>query len=153
MDTEIGIYSCIGIAVYTDICKCLVFTKNKYNSLNLDYSAFLATGSGLDKNLFLENILKYPAVKKHYTIYGNSLLGKIKDCKVQHWLNGKDCFYRVEGELVVSHYQTRAFSLSAREFNLRNHLRQLSVRQTLSTFKPKNKKLDNFYELDRKKED
>jgi len=133
------------------VTNLVFFTKNKYNSLNLDYSGFIATGSGLDKNLFLEVILKYPAVKKHYTIYGNSLLGKIKDCKVQHWLNGEDCLYRIEGESVVSHYQARGLSLPIREFNLRNHLRQLSVRQSLSTYKLKNKKLDNFYELDRKK--
>jgi hypothetical protein len=134
------------------VTNLVFFIKNKYNSLNLDYAAFIATGSGLDKNLFLATIHKYPAVKKHYTIYGNSLIGKIKDCKVQHWLNGEDCLYRIDGELVISRYQDRDFILSAQEFTLRNHLPQLSVRQTLSTYKPKNKKLDNFYE-DMKKGD
>jgi hypothetical protein len=124
----------------------IFFINGYYNNFNLEYAAFMATGSGLDKNLFLKTIQKYSAIKKSYSIYGNSLLGKIKDCKVQHWINGRDCLFRLEGDAIISTYQNEEFIMDARKFTVRDHLRQLSMRQTLSTKKPKNKKVENFYE-------
>jgi|SRR5690554_3708863 len=122
----------------------MFFIKGYHNNFNLEYSAFMATGSRLDKGLFLETVQKYPAVKKFYSIYGNSLLGKIKDCKVQHWIHGNDCLFRIDGDMVIS-FRDQEFKMPARKFTLRDHLRQLSVRQTLNTKKPKNKSVENFY--------
>lgn len=123
----------------------MFFVKGYHNNFNLEYSAFMATGAGLDKGLFLETIQKYPAVKKFYSIYGNSIFGKIKDCKVQHWIHGKDCLFRIEGDVVVSLFGSQEFKMEATKLTLRDHLRQLSVRQTLNTKKPKNKSIENFY--------
>lgn len=126
----------------------LIFFLNGYNHhFNLEFSAFLVTGSALDKSLLLKTILKYPAVKKYYCLYGNSLLGKIKDCKVQHWLNGNDCLFKIEDDEVISFFENQSFIMEANKFTLRDHLRQVSVRQTVNTKKPKNKAVENFYTL------
>lgn len=104
----------------------------------------MATGAKLERQHFMDTIQIYPFVKKQYTIYGNSLIGRIRDCKVQHWLNGEDCLFRVDGEVVVAKYRSRDFSCLVNEFSLRNHLRQISVSQTLSALKPKNTKAGQF---------
>lgn len=140
---------CLVRSVFiSDSLANLIFFLNGYHQhFNLEFSAFLVTGSALDKSLLLENISKYPAVKKYYCLYGNSLLGKIKDCKVQHWINGNECLFRIDGDEVTSFFENQSFAMKASRFTLRDHLRQLSVRQTVNTKKPKNKAVENFCSL------
>lgn len=128
------------------LANLVFFAKVYHKRLRLDYAAFIATGCLPDKWLFLETIQKYPATSKCYSLFGNSILGRIRDCKVQHWIRGQDCQYHILGEMVIAKYQNREYKMPVLEFSLRNHLRQLSIRQCLSTFKPRKIRIENYWE-------
>jgi hypothetical protein len=116
----------------------LIFFVQSYASrFSWNYAAFMATGAKLKRDLFIDTVQKFPSVKKYYAIFGRSLIGRIRDCKVQHWLNGKDCSFNTDGDIVVANYKGANFYLEIGEFSLRNHLRQLGLRHSLATFKPR----------------
>lgn len=87
----------------------------------------------------------YTNVQKYYVLFGHSLLGRIKDCKVQHWIRGQDCLFRVDKNEVVSFFRGKEFSMPLGEFSLRKHLKQEGTRQTITTYKPMDKNIDNYY--------
>src|SRR5690606_6722523 len=107
------------------------------NRFRWDSAAIIATGAKLARSIFVDAVGKYLYVKKYYAVFGHSLIGRVRDCKVQHWLMGEECSFRMEGDVLVSCYQNKNHSLPVREFSLRNHLRNLRIRQTLTTFKPR----------------
>lgn len=127
------------------VANLIFFSQSYAGRLSWEYAAFIATGAKLEKQLFMATVERYPNVKKHYTVYDHSLIGRIRDCKVQHWLNGGDCFFRVDGNEVVAYYQSEEYLIPVGKFSLRNHMRQLGIRQTLSAKKPQNKLVENFY--------
>ena len=136
----------VRVLFISDSITNLIFHLKGYlRYYDIAHSAFIATGSRLDRSQFVEIIQQYHAVKQYYSVYGNSLLGKIKDCKVQHWINGEDCLFRIEENFVYSEFRKQVFKMESKEFTLRDHLRQVAVRQTLKTKKPKNKKIENFF--------
>lgn len=121
---------------FSDSVANLIFFVQSYSSrFNWDYSAFIVTGAKLERELLLDAVRQYPFVKKHYAVFGHSLIGRVRDCKVQHWLNGEDCSFNIDGDIVVANYKGVNFFLAIGEFSLRNHLGQLLVRQTLATYK------------------
>lgn len=126
------------------VANLIFFVQSYASRFSWDYAAFLATGAKLERGLFMEAVGKYPYVKKHYAVYGHSLIGRVRDCKVQHWLNGEDCYFRIDRDRVVANYHGEDFMLPVSEFSLRNHMRQLVVRQSLKTKKSKNKSIENF---------
>src|SRR5690606_24876451 len=119
------------------VANLIFFSQSYAGRLSWEYAVFIATGAKLERSLFMEAVGKYPYVKKHYAVFGNSLIGRVRDCKVQHWLKGEDCLFRLKGETVVACYRNKVFSLPVDDFSLRNHLRQLVIRQTLITKKSK----------------
>jgi hypothetical protein len=127
------------------VANLIFFVQSYASRFSWDYAAFIATGAKMEQSLFMEAVGKYPYVKKHYAVFGNSLIGRVRDCKVQHWLKGEDCSIRVDGEMVVAKYRGKDFSIPVGGFSLRNHLRNVGIRQTLKTLKPKNNNLENFY--------
>ncbi|ERM83034.1 hypothetical protein P872_06055 [Rhodonellum psychrophilum GCM71 = DSM 17998] len=129
------------------VANLVFFAKAFHQRLRLDYCSFIATGCLPDKNMFLKTLNHYPFANKFHSIFGNSLFGKVRDCKIQHWIQGKDCSFRIDGEKVIAQYLNREYSLPIKEFSLRNHLRQLSVRQSLSTYKPGKSSLENYWEI------
>ncbi len=68
----------------------------KIGRIDFTYAAYLATGAKMDKELLLAGIFRYPAGIKIYTVFGHSLIGRVRDCKVQHWVKGMDCLFEVE---------------------------------------------------------
>lgn len=133
-----------SLYVSDSVANLILFVQSYASRFSWEYAAFIATGTKLDRDLFMEAVGKYPYVKKHYSVYGHSLIGRVRDCKVQHWLNGEDCFFRTDGEMVVACYQGKDFRLAVSRFSLRNHLRQLGLRQNLKTKKPRTTILGNF---------
>src|SRR5690606_11267547 len=127
------------------ITNLIFHLKGYFRYYDIAHSAFIATGSRLDRSQFVEVIQQYDAVKQYYSVYGNSILGKIKDCKVQHWINGEDCLFRIEDNLVSCEFRNQKFKMATQGFTLRDHLRQVAVRQTLMTKKPKNKNIENYF--------
>lgn len=119
------------------VANLIFFVQSYASRISWDYAAFIATGAKLERDLFMEAVGKYPYVKKHHAVYDHSLIGRVRDCKVQHWLRGEDCLFRANGEMVVANYHGKDFLHPVKYFSLRNHMRQLVVRQTLATFKPK----------------
>ncbi len=116
----------------------------KISRMDFTYAAFLAIGAKMDKELLLAGISRFPSGKKIYTVFGHSLVGRIKDCKVQHWVKGMDCLFKIEGKSVSGIFREDVYQMDASQFSLRNHLRQIGIRQSVSTVKPYDKNIDNF---------
>lgn len=136
----------VRVLFISDSITNLIFhLKGYFRYYDVAHSAFIATGSRLDRNHFMEVIQQYDAVRHYYSVYGNSLLGKIKDCKVQHWINGEDCRFKIEENFVTCVFRNKEFKMAAQRFTLRDHLRQLALKQTLKTKKPKNKNRENYF--------
>ena len=124
----------------------LIFlVQRKMGRVNFDYAAFLVMGAKMEKRLLLKGVEQFPKGVKIYTVFGHSLLGRIRDCKVQHWLKGEDCLFKIEDNRVVASFKGKDFRMPVGEFSLRNHCRQVGQRQTVSTCKPFDKNIDNFY--------
>ncbi len=116
----------------------------KIGRIDFTYAAFLAIGAKVDKGLLLPGISRLPAGIKIYTVFGHSLIGRIRDCKVQHWVKGMDSLFKIEGNNVSALFRENVYKMDASQFSLRNHLRQIGVRQSVSTVKPYDKNIDNF---------
>ena len=115
----------------------LIFlVQRKMGRVNFTYSAFLAIGAKMDKRLLLKVVEQYPKGVKIHTVFGHSMLGRIRDCKVQHWLKGEDCLFKIANNRVVASFKGKDFRMPVGEFSLRNHCRQVGQRQTISTCKP-----------------
>ena len=124
----------------------LIFlVQRKMGRVNFAYAAFLAIGAKMNKRLLLKGVEQYPKGVKIFTVFGHSLLSRIRDCKVQHWLKGEDCLFTIADNRVVASFKGKEFCMPIREFSLRNHCRQVGQRQTVSTCKPFDKNIDNFY--------
>src|SRR5690606_8496252 len=136
----------IVLFISDSITNLIFHLKGYFRYYDIAHSAFIATGSRLDRSHLMEVIQQYDAVKQYYSIYGNSLFGKIKDCKVQHWINGEDCLFKIKENFVCCEFRKQEFKMEAEEFTLRDHLRQVAVRQTLKTKKPKNKNRENYFD-------
>jgi hypothetical protein len=117
----------------------------KIRQMDFTYSAFMSTGARMDKDLVLKELEQYPKGVKMYTAFGHSLIGRIRDCKLQHWIKSRDCLFRVDGNKVFALFQGKEFWMPVGEFSLKNHSRQVGLRQTVSTCKPFDKNIDNFY--------
>lgn len=122
---------------------CLV--QSKIRQMDFTYSVFLSTGARMNRELVVKGMEQYPIQVKIYTVFGYSLIGRIRDCKVQHWIKGRDCRFRVDGNKFVAVFPGKEFRMPVGGFSLRNHLRQIGIRQTLATLKPFDKNIDNFY--------
>lgn len=116
----------------------------KFGRIDFTYAAFLAVGAKMDRELILSGISNYPSGIKVYTVFGQSLIGRIRDCKVQHWIKGMDCLFKIEGNSVSAEFREDVYQMYASQFSLRNHLRQIGIRQSVSTVKPYDKNIDNF---------
>ena len=123
----------------------IYLVQRKMGCVNFAYSAFLAIGAKMDKRLLLKGVEHYPKGVKIYTVFGHSLLGRVRDCKVQHWLKGEDCLFTIADNRIVASFKGKNFCMPVGEFSLRNHCRQVGQRQTVSTSKPFDKNIDNFY--------
>lgn len=123
----------------------IYLVQRKMGRTNFNYSAFLAIGAKMDKRLILKGVEQYPKGVKIYTVFDHSLLSRIRDCKVQHWLKGEDCLFKIANNRVVASFKGKDFRMPVGEFSLRNHCRQVGQRQTVSTCKPFDKNIDNFY--------
>lgn len=136
----------VRILYISDAVMPLIFmVQSKIKRVDFAYSAFMATGARMEKESVLHGIDRYPKGIKIYTVFGHSLMGRIRDCKVQHWIKGMDCLFNVEGETVVAIFKGKKYRMPVGEFSLRKHLKQAGTRQTLFTYKPMDKNIDNFY--------
>ncbi|WP_439484521.1 hypothetical protein [Cyclobacterium plantarum] len=130
----------------SDAIMHLIFmVQRKIHRIDFSYAAFLVSGARMDRELIEKRMDQYPECVKIYTLFGHSLIGRIRDCKVQDWLKGSDGSFRVAGNKVVAQFKGKEFWMKVGEFSLRNHCRQVGLRQTVSTCKPVDKNIYNFY--------
>lgn len=127
------------------IMQLIFMVQRKIGRIDFSYAAFLMAGAKMDRELIVKGMDQFPEGVKIYTLFGHSLIGRIRDCKVQHWLKGLNGSFRVAGNKVVALFKGREFWMEVGEFSLRNHCRQVGLRQTVSTCKPIDKNIDNFY--------
>lgn len=122
-------------------CHCL----NKRASFRT--AVFFSTGLKPDRQLFLEFWRKFKNAKV-YLLYGNSLLGRIIDCKIAHWLRGEDYSFYLCGSQVVSSAPGEETIAFPREgFSMRSYFRRRGGRNPVATCKPSLKSIDNYINL------
>lgn len=127
------------------ILHLIFMVQRKTGRIDFSYAAFLMAGAKMDRELMKKGMDQYPGGVKIYTLFGHSLIGRVRDCKVQHWRKGWDGSFRVAGNKVVILFKGKEYWMEVGEFSLRNHCRQVGLRQTVSTCKPIDKNIDNFY--------
>ncbi|MEX2513476.1 MAG: hypothetical protein WD398_11265 [Cyclobacteriaceae bacterium] len=116
----------------------------KRGRMDFAYAAFMAIGARMDKEMVVSTLANYSKRIKIHTVFGHSLIGRIRDCKVQYWVKELDCKFGVKNGIVKVTFKGRDYMMGIAKFSLRNHLRQVGVRQTVSTCKSFNKNIDNF---------
>ena len=122
-------------------CHCL----NKRSSFR--NAVFFSTGLKPDRELFLEFWSRFKNAKVHL-LYGNSLLGRVTDCKIAHWLRGEDYSFYLSGSQIISSAPVEETIALAREaFSMRSYFRRRGGRNLVATHKPSLKSIDNYINL------
>lgn len=107
-------------------------------------AVFFSTGLKPDRELFLEFWRRYENAKVHL-LYGNSLLGRIIDCKVAHWLRGEDYSIFLQGSQIISSAPgAETIALPREGFSMRSYFRRRGGRNPVATHKPSVKSIDNY---------
>src|SRR5690606_1020276 len=107
-----------ALYISDSVANLIFFVQSYASRFTWDYAAFVAIGAKMERALLMEAVGKYPYVKKHYAVFGHSLIGRVRDCKVQHWLKGEDCLFRVDGKEVLVKYHGKNLSYSVKGLSL-----------------------------------
>ena len=83
------------------------------------------------------------------TVFSTSILGRVMDCKVQDLVYDRDCRYYLSDDWVQLKNQKRnkVSKESIFTFSLRTYCISQAITQTVRTFKPKQKGVESFYQL------
>jgi hypothetical protein len=98
--------------------------------------AFAALGllATVDQIHFLKE--RFAKAKVH-TLFDAELTGRVTDCKVALWCNGRDASFRIADDLVQINYHNRRFSIPTAVFSLSRFEKTVAVRSDIRTHKPK----------------
>src|SRR5690606_19043306 len=106
-----------------------------------------STGVKPEKGLFLHYWKRYSKAKIHL-LFGNSILGRILDCKLAHWVRGEDhSFYLQHSQIISSCPNGKSITLSREGFSMRSYFRRIGGRNLVTTHKPSLKSIDNYISL------
>ncbi|MBC6367585.1 hypothetical protein DDT91_12355 [Algoriphagus sp. AK58] len=137
-----------------------IFVSDSYSSLicfanqfkgriSFDEAGFLIIGAEFDLSLLTQAFKKVSKKAKINTVFSASILGRVMDCKIQDLIQENNCAYFLSSDLVHVENPKKAkrsveslFTLS-----LRTYCISLGVKQTIRTFKPKQKGVESFYQL------
>ena len=137
-----------------------IFVSNSYSSLicfanqfkariSFDEAGFLIIGAEFDLNLLNQAFKKVSKKAKINTVFSASILGRVMDCKVQDLVYDRDCRYNLSDDWVQLKNQKRnkISKESIFTFSLRTYCISQAIIQTVRTFKPKQKGVESFYQL------
>lgn len=128
----------------------LIFFANQFKArISFDEAGFLVIGAEFDLSLLNQAFKKVSKKAKINTVFSASILGRVMDCKVQDLVYDRDCGYYLSDDFVQLKNQKRnkVSKESIVSFSLRTYCISQANIQTVRTYKPKQKGVETFYQL------
>lgn len=134
----------------SDSYASLICFANQFKSrISFDEAGFLIIGAEFDLSLLTQAFRKVSKKVKINTVFSSSILGRVMDCKVQDLVYDRNCGYYLSDDCVQLKNQKRnkISTESIFTFSLRTYCISQGITQTVRTFKPKQKGVESFYQL------
>lgn len=134
----------------SDSYASLICFANQFKArISFDEAGFLIIGAEFDLSLMTQAFKKIPKKAKINTVFSTSILGRVMDCKIQDLIHDHECTYHLSSDLVHLENPKKAKSSveSIFTFSLRTYCISQAIIQTVRTFKPKQKGVESFYQL------
>ncbi|MCU0400532.1 MAG: hypothetical protein MUE75_05890 [Algoriphagus sp.] len=134
----------------SDSYASLICFANQFKArISFDEAGFLIIGAEFDLSLLKKEFKKVSKKAKINTVFSTSILGRVMDCKVQDLVYDRDCRYNLSDDWVHLKNQKRnkVSNESIFTFSLRTYCISQAIIQTVRTFKPKQKGVESFYQL------
>ncbi len=74
---------------------------------------------------------------KFHLLFDEGITGRVSDCKVAIWLNGKDATFLVNGDDLHIFYNQNKFIIPIQQFSLHRFEKVVGIRSGIRTHKPK----------------
>lgn len=133
--------------VSDSLMSLIAFYHFHFKRQSFRHVVFCSTGLKPERQLFLRYWKEYSKAKTHL-LFGNSMLGRIMDCKIAHWVRGEDSsFHLYSSQIVSSGPAGKSFTLPREGFSMRSYFRRIGGRNLLTTHKPSLKSIDNYINL------
>ena len=88
--------------VSDSLMSLIVFCHFHFKRRSFQQVVFCSTGLKPEKELFLRYWKEYSNAKIHL-LFGNSIMGRVLDCKLAHWVRGEDhSFYLHHSQIISS---------------------------------------------------
>src|SRR5690554_6331419 len=125
----------------------IAFCHFHFKRRAFQHVVFCSTGVKPEKGLFLRYRKEYNKAKIHL-LFGNTILGRVLDCKLAHWVRGEDfSFYLESSGIISSDPAGKSFTISREGFSMRSYFRRIGGRNLVTTHKPSLKSIDNYFNL------
>ncbi|SEG33898.1 hypothetical protein [Algoriphagus boritolerans] len=134
----------------SDSYASLICFSNQFKArISFDEAGFLIIGAKFDLSLLTQAFKKVSKNAKFNTVFSTSILGRVMDCKVQDLVYDRKCGYYLSDDCVQFKNQKRnkISKESIFTFSLRTYCISQAIIQTVRTFKPKQKGVESFYQL------
>lgn len=134
----------------SDSYASLICFANQFKArISFEEVGFLIIGAEFDLSLLNHAFKKVSKKAKINTVFSTSILGRVMDCKVQDLVYDRDCRYYLSDDCVqLKNQKKNKFSKeSIFNFSLRSYCISQAIIQTVRTFKPKQKGIESFYQL------
>lgn len=134
----------------SDSYASLICFANQFKArISFDEVGFLIIGAEFDLSLLNQAFKKVSKKAKINTVFSSSILGRVMDCKVQDLVYDRDCRYYLSDDCVqLKNQKKNKFSKeSIFNFSLRSYCISQAIIQTVRTYKPKQKGVESFYQL------
>jgi hypothetical protein len=134
----------------SDSYASLIYFANQYKArITFEEAGFIVLGADFDQFLLKQVFGKIPKRTKINTVFSSSILGRVMDSKIQDLIHDRDCYYVLSNDLVqLKNRKTNKTSAeSLFTFSLRTYCISQGILQTVRTFKPKQKGIESFYQL------
>lgn len=134
----------------SDSYASLICFANQFKArISFDEAGSLIIGAEFDLSLLKQAFMKVSNKAKINTVFSASILGRVMDCKIQDLIHDHECTYDLSSDLVHLKNSKKAKSSieSIFTFSLRTYCISQGVKQTVRTFKPKQKGVESFYQL------
>lgn len=134
----------------SDSYPSLIYFANQYQArISFDDAGFLVIGAEFNRRQMRETFNRIPLKAKVNTVFTTSILGRVMDCKIQDLVHRRDCTYHLANDLIqLKNLRTKKVTAeSMHSFSLRTYCISQGLKQTVRTFKPKQKVIESFYQL------
>src|SRR5690554_5899639 len=133
--------------VSDSLMSLIAFCHFHFKRQSFRHVVFCSTGVKPEKGLFLRYWREYSQAKIHL-LFGNSILGRVLDCKLAHWVRGEDySFYLHQSQIISLGPNGKSITIPREGFSMRSYFRRIGGRNLVTTHKPRLQSIDNYINL------